>query len=313
MPRRPSRRAAPTLLALGVALALAAVPRAARAQLRTCVEIETAPGPTENLVRLVKDEIDRHPTHRAVTADCQAILSVELIDLGADGGKWITGRLGTQVPHRERVGADGLAPAIERLVTVLLHNDPLVLRGPESQSWLVRQERALALRSTTHAGLEVYALAAPVGASLTTLSGVALALRREVDQVSIGVRLGGAFAPGAQPSALHLELQFDADVEAAFYFRPVESVTLFASALVGLVYQRFEGPAPFDGAGATGVSTSDGLGVGLRAGVEALRVSDLRLLAFLQLEAPTFASRDPDHGVVNQWAPSAALGVGVLF
>ncbi len=313
MPRRPSRWAAPALLALGVALALAAVPRAARAQLRTCVEIETAPGPTENLVRLVKDEIDRHPTHRAVAADCQAVLSVELIDLGADGGKWITGRLGTQVPHRERVGADGLAPAIERLVTVLLHNDPLVLRGPESQSWLVRQERALAVRSTTHAGLEVYALAAPVGASLTTLSGVALALRREVDQVSIGVRVGGAFAPGAEPAALHLELQFDADVEAAFYFRPVDSVTLFASALVGLVYQRFEGPAPLDGLGATGVATSDGLCVGLRAGVEALRISDLRLVAYLQLEAPTFASRDPDHGVVDQWAPSAALGVGVLF
>jgi hypothetical protein len=313
MPPRPSRRAAPALLTLGIALALAAFPRAARAQLRTCVEIETAPGPTYNLVRLLKDEIDRHPTHRAVTADCQTVLSVELIDLGADGGKWLTGRLGTQVPHRERVGADGLAPAIERLVTVLLHNDPLVLRGPESQSWLVRQERALAVRSTTHVGLEVYQLAAPVGASLATLPGVALALRREVDQVAIGVRLGGAFAPGAERSALHLELQFDADVEAVFYFHPVDSVTLFASALVGLVYQRFEGPAPFDGAGATGVATSDGLGVGLRAGVEALRVSDLRLCAFLQLEAPTFASRDPDHGVVNQWAPSAALGVGVLF
>jgi hypothetical protein len=83
--------------------------------------------------------------------------------------------------------------------------------------------------------------------------------------------------------------------------------------LVGLVYQRFEGPAPFDGTGATGVSTSDGLAVGLRAGVEALRVADVRLLAFVDLEAPAFISRDPDHGVVDQWAPSASLGIGVLF
>ena len=88
---------------------------------------------------------------------------------------------------------------------------------------------------------------------------------------------------------------------------------MFASALVGLVYQRFEGPALLDGSGATGVSTSDGLAVGLRVGVEALRTSDLRLLAFLQLEAPTFASRDADHGVVDQWAPSAALGIGILY
>jgi hypothetical protein len=90
-------------------------------------------------------------------------------------------------------------------------------------------------------------------------------------------------------------------------------VSLFAGLLVGLVYQRFEGPALLDGAGATGVSTSDGLAVGLRAGIEALRVADVRLLAFLDLEAPAFISRDPDHGVVNQWAPSASLGIGVLF
>jgi len=301
------------LVGLTAAGALLASPGLARAQLRTCVEVAAAPAETEALMRLIKSELDRHPTHRAASSDCESTLTVEVIDLGAGGGKWLTGRLNTQVPYRERVGADGLAPAVERLLTVLLHNDPLVLRGPESQSWLVRQERALALKSTTHVGLEVFERATPVGAPLSMLPGVALALRLEVDQVSIGVRVGGAFAPGADASALHLALQVDADVEAAFYFRPVESVTLFAAALVGLVYQRFEGPAPFDGPGATGVATSDGLAIGLRAGVEALRVSDLRLLCYLELEAPTFASRDPDHGVVNQWAPSAALGVGVLF
>jgi len=108
-------------------------------------------------------------------------------------------------------------------------------------------------------------------------------------------------------------MQFDAQVEAAFYFRPVDSVSLFASLLVGLVHQRFEGPSPLDGPSATGVATTDGLAVGARAGVEALRTTDLRLIAFLELEAPTFVSRDPDHDIVNQWAPSAALGIGVLF
>jgi hypothetical protein len=307
------RRALPGLLGLAAAAILTAGAGTARAQLRTCVEIASAPAPTDALLRLVRDEIDRHPTHRAATTDCQGYLSIELLDFGAEGGKWLTGRLDTQVPSRERIGADGIAPAVERLLTIVLHNDPLVLRGPESTSWLMRQERAFRLHSTTHYGLETYELVTPVGAPLGALPGVALALRREIDQVSIGVRVAGAFNPGAEAATLALRMQFDAQVEAAFYFRPVESISLFASALVGLVYQRFEGPAPLDGPGATGVATTDGLAVGLRAGVEALRTTDLRLVAFLDLEAPTFVSRDPDHQVVDQWAPSAALGIGVLF
>jgi hypothetical protein len=119
------------LLGLTAAGALFASPDVARAQLRTCVEVAAAPAETDALTRLIKSEIDRHPTHRAVSSDCESTLTVEVIDLGAGGGKWLTGRLNTQVPYRERVGAEGLAPAVERLLTVLLHNDPLILRGPE--------------------------------------------------------------------------------------------------------------------------------------------------------------------------------------
>jgi len=299
-------------LGLTVAVALVALPGAARAQLRTCVEVAAAPAETDALTRLVRSEIDRHPTHRAATDGCDSALTVEVIDLGS-GGKWITGRLGAQVPHRERVGSDGMAPAVERLLIVVLHNDPLILRGPESQSWLARQERALAVRSTTHYGLEAYELAAPVGGALATLPGVALSLRREVDQVAVGVRLAGAFNPGGQAATLHLAAQFDAQIEATFFFQPLAAVTLFASGLVGLDYQRFEGPASLDGAGANGVATGSGLAITARLGVEALRTSDLRLLAFVDLELPTFTSRDPDHGVIDQWVPVASLGMGVLF
>jgi hypothetical protein len=301
------------LLGLTAAVAFLASAGVARAQLRTCVEVAAPPAETDALSRLIKSEIDRHPTHRAASSDCESTLTVEVIDLGSSGGKWITGRLNTQVPARERVGADGLAPAVERLLTVLLHNDPLILRGPESQGWLVKQERAFALHSTTHYGLEAYELASPVGGGLATLPGVALSLRREIDQVAIGVRLAGAFNPGAETAALHLAAQFDAQVEATFYFRPVESLSLFASALVGLDYQRFQGPAPLDGAGAIGVATGSGLAVTARVGLEALRTSDVRLLCFLDLELPTFVSHDPDHGVIDQWVPVASLGAGVLF
>ncbi|HTB58572.1 MAG TPA: hypothetical protein VLC06_11890 [Polyangia bacterium] len=308
-----ARRTAAAWWSLMVAGGLLVSAGGARAQLRTCVEVSAAPAETDALTRLIRSEIDRHPTHRAASGDCQSTLIIEVIDLGASGGRWITGRLDTQVPSRERVGADGLAPAVERLLTVVLHNDPLILRGPESQGWFMRQERALALHSTTHYGLEAYELAASVGGALSTLPGVALSLRREIDQVAIGVRVAGAFNPGAEVATLHLALEFDAQVEATFYFRPVESLSLFASALLGLDYQRFQGPAPLDGAGAIGVWTGSGLAVTARVGIEALRISDVRLLCFLDLELPTFVSHDPDHGVIDQWVPAASLGAGVLF
>ena len=37
------------------------------------------------------------------------------------------------------------------------------------------------------------------------------------------------------------------------------------------------------------------------------------VLAFLQLTLPAFVSGDPDHGVVDQWVPTAAIGAGILY
>jgi hypothetical protein len=307
------RAASRGLAALAAALALASASRAAQAQLRTCVQIEAPPAAAEALGRLVRTEIDRHPTHRAATSDCEAYLTVEIIDLGAQGGSWVTGRINTQVPQRERVGADGLPPAIERLLTVVLHNDPLVLRGPESTSWLRRQERDLRLKSVMRFGLEAYELGAPLGGSLAMLPGVAITARRELDALYVGVRVAGALDPATRPSGLHLKAQVDAQLEAALYARPSAAVSLFAGVLVGMVYQRFEGPAPLDGPAATGSATAAGLSLAVRGGVEAMRIADVHLLVFLELEAPAFVSDDPDHGVVSQWVPSGTLGVGVLF
>ena len=289
------------------------LPGAALAQLRTCVEIEGARGDSAALARLVSSEIDRHATHHAAVESCQAHLTVEVADLGAQEGKWLTARINTQVPHRERIGPDGMVAAVERLLTVVLANDPLVLRGPESNAWLKRQGRALEQRSVVHFGAEVYQLGVPVASSLETLPGLAVALRREVSALHVGVRLGGALDLGSVPARLRLRAQVDAQIEATLYARPAANTSLFAGALAGLVYQRFTGPAPLDGPGDTGMAATWGLSLGLRAGVETMRTSDVRLLAFLQLQAPAFISTDPDHGVVDQWTPAAAVGAGVLF
>ena len=44
-----------------------------------------------------------------------------------------------------------------------------------------------------------------------------------------------------------------------------------------------------------------------------MRTADVHILVFLQITLPAFISDDPDHGVVDQWVPSAGLGAGVLY
>jgi hypothetical protein len=302
-------RALAVLVAAGAAMML---PRAASAQLRTCVQID-APSNVTVLGRIVAAEIDRHPTHRAATDGCQSFLSVELVDLGPRDGQWLTGRIDAHVPHRERIGADGLVPAVERLLTVVLNNDPLLLKGPESPGWLRRQGRALERQSAMHFGIEGYELVAPLGGSLQALPGVALAVRRDVSAVYVGFRLGGAFDLSSGSDRLRLRAQVDAQIEGAVYAAPAADTSLFAAVLLGLAYQRFDGPASFDSGGSFGTATSTSLSIAVRGGVEALRTSDVRVIAYLQLQAPTSAAVDPDHGVVDQWVPSASLGAGLLF
>lgn len=299
-----------TVLIAAAALLLFA--RSAAAQMRTCVHTEPGKTDGEALARLVKAEIDRHPTHRAASDDCQGYLTVEIIDLG-QGERWVTGRINTQVPHREKVEADGIGPAVQRLLTVVLANDPLILKGPEANTWLSRQGRALERRSAMHYGAELYELTARMGSSFDFLPGAAFTLRREVSALHIGARLGGAFNPAGTADRLRLHIQFDAQIEGALYASPEENTSLFASGLVGLVHQRFAGPALLDGPGATGTASSSGLTVGVRAGVETMRTSDVRLVAFLQVMLPVFKSSDPDHGVVDNWVPSAAIGAGLLY
>jgi hypothetical protein len=296
-----------------VVLALLGASRPARAQLRTCVEVEAPAKERDAIAALVKTELDRHPTHHAAEVDCQGTLTVEIIDLGARDGRWVTGRINTQVPHREKVGDDGLPPAVDRMMRVVLNNDPLVLVAPGSQSWLERQRHALEVRSAMHWGLEVYEVVAPLGASAATLSGFGLSLRREASALYIGARLGAAFDPAGSRGDLQLHMQFEAELEAGAYASPAATTSLFASVLVGALHQRFEGPAPLDGPAAIGTAALTGVAVAGRAGVEALRASDMRVVAFVQLELPAFVSRDTDHGVVDQWVPSASLGAGLLF
>jgi hypothetical protein len=166
-----------------------------------------------------------------------------------------------------------------------------------------------------HFVIEAYELVTPLGGSPPTLAGASLSLRREANALYIGARAGGAFDPGSGGviTRLRLAQQLEAQIEMGAYATPAATSSLFVSGMLGFLYQRFEGPATLDGPGAVGTSTSAGVSVAVRVGVEALRASSMPGLFFLQLELPTFVSRDEHHGVIDRWVPSASAGAAVLF
>jgi hypothetical protein len=303
-------RPARTLLGSGLAMAVALGAAAAGARTRVCVQVRAPDGDAAPLRRLAISELNRHTTHQAVEAGCESVLGMELVAMGSE--RYLTGRLDDEVPHRETLAEGETAKAVERLLTVVLHNDPRRLHGPERDDWIGRTRAAFLRHGTTHFGLELYQTAALVGGELGALPSAALSARREVDRVHVGVRIGAASALDDARPALRLSQQFLAQLEIALYSSSETDTAWFGGFVGGLELQRYEGMVA-DGELGRRVASASAMGVsfGVRGGVELLRTSHVRFQLFAQFLTPTFAARDDQSSVVDQWTPTAALGVGV--
>jgi hypothetical protein len=279
---------------------------------RVCVYLESTRPEAGELRRLVMTEIDRHPTHQAVEQGCESQLVVELVELGGDfrGERYLTGRLDNEVPHREQVPSSGLAKAVERLVTVVLHNDPRKLYGPERDDWIGRTRAAFLQRGTTHFGLELGQTVAVVGGEVQTLPGAALSARREIDRIHVGARVAGATTLNAEQPALRLSQQFLAQIEIALFSSADAPSALFVALLGGLEYQRYQGVVESEPERRVQSTAVMGFSAGARGGVEILRYSDVRFQIFCQVLLPAFAARDESSALVDQWTPTGAWGIG---
>jgi hypothetical protein len=298
-------------------LAIAALlcPRVASAQgmVATCVKVIASRDDRGDLERLVKSEVGRHPTHVVADKDCRAHLEVELIEVKE--GRFLTGRIGSQVPHRVRIdGKDGLMAALDELLRVVLHNDPVTLEGPRRQSWLSGSVDQLRRKGQNLYGAEVFEWIALVGGNPCQMPGFALRLRREAGSWHVGLRLSGAIWPSQmRQSEIDPAMHVAAHAEVAKFASALSDVSAYASALVGVEHQRFRGPAPLLGDGAYGTAHATGLSLGLRGGVELLRTTDVRFDVFVQALFPVFVTKDDDGGVMRQWVPSAMVGGGIAF
>ncbi len=280
------------------------------ARVRTCVVVLGA-GDRAGLSALVRSEVDRHPSHRVVSDGCAAHLRVERIVV--DKQAFLTGRINAQVPHRVPV-ANGTGKALEsaviELLRVLLHNDPVLLKGPSNQSWTGRTFTQLKDQGLTLFSAELYQSFMLLGNRLSTSPGVALRVRREIDAWELGVQVSAN-----TESTLHVEgLRLDADVKLAAalsHFSSTRAATaLYVTALAGVQHQRFYGPSDF---GSSESFQITGVFAGIRGGVEFLRTHTIRGNVFLQANFPVFLAKDKEQGVISQWTPSLSLGAGIAF
>lgn len=275
---------------------------------RICVEVLGGGADSADLQRLVMTEIDRHATHKAAEGDCASFLRVELLTVGS--GQYLTGRINTQVPHREMVQGGDLARTVERMLRVVLHNDPVRLRGPRRANWFLDNLRNLK-RGRMVYGVEAFQHLSLVDGETQSLAGIAINVRREVEAWQLGGRMhyAGRFSPAGDGLTLvgHLAVQ----LQIMWFSHPRGDTTVYFGGIAGLDHQRYDGPSGIDGGPS---STSASLfAVGGRLGVEMFRATSSRVDLFAQVMAPTGTSTDEADQVIDAWVPSATMGLGIAF
>lgn len=292
-------------------LTLMASPARAQSPTETCVEVETSRADRDAIRRLVMTEIDRFPTHRSAESECGSFLRVEVIDLA--GTSYVTGRINTQVPHREAVEGGDLATAVERMLRVVLHNDPVRLRGPRSENFIRRGLDALKHGATLY-GAEVYQSGAWLDGEVSTLPGLAIQVRREASDWHLGARIAFAGRFSDPPEgALVMTGRIGVGLQAMVFSDPLGDSSWYFGGEAGVDHQRFNGPAPSYGPGVDEAFTTTGFALGLRGGIELFRTTTGRLDLFVQATLPVFASTDEEGGVVDAWLPGLSAGAGLLF
>jgi hypothetical protein len=270
-----------------------------------CTTLEGGGAEQAGLQRLLESEVARHPSHRAVVAECESVLRVELIRVGKRS--YLNAQLGEQVPHRKEVERDDYAAALEELLTIVLHNDPHRLRGPSDAG--VVGESFGKLRQHGH---NVYAVELLEALGLAQgarnfVPALAFHLRREIGVVQLGARLLAGGLPSASSSEAALRGFGALHLTGALFTSPRASSSAYAGLLLGVQHAWFEAQA------SPSTESATGLDFGVRGGVEWLRETTLRAELFCELRTTVFVADPEDLEHIPNLLPLLALGVSVGF
>ncbi len=309
----------PGLVGWAVALAVFAFGAAAQAQrMPTCltVEISGEPGKAAHRIAvpafraLVRSELDRHRSHVTRSEGCSAEVSVELIHVGSH--RYVTARINWQVPHRVEVEDDDLPAALGELMTIVLHNDPMRLRGPGERRGFQAGLRRLKRDSVTFWGIEAFQLVGVLGSGPESVPGFAARVRRELEQWHVGVRVSAAFRPHPLDEGLELRLVGNVSFELAHFFSGEANTSGYFTGLIGPEHHWLTGPYRTEPTRADDVN-STGLAFGLRGGVELFRFTATRMDLFAQATIPAFVTSDEEERVMKRWFPTFSAGAGAMF
>jgi hypothetical protein len=304
------------LLGLG-ALLVTLTTRAAVAAVPLCLEVTAPPDDLRSFDKLVRLEIDRHPSHRVVESDCQSHLRVELFD--AAGVRFITAQIDKEIPARFSVKeAVDLAPRLEDAIRLVLHNDPASLvEDMDHLDAVQRFGQAIIIHGRTAYRLESFEAVSRSGTGIVTIPGLALGVTRGSGNLQVLGRLYGGGAPG-DTAGTDQALQVMAGLDAGLTFELFDNKAMWTPYVSGCAGVQFVRYAGREHAADTFLTYVDDIGATLsaRLGVRFFRGYDFDLDLFAQAYVPLFVTKDVDNGffgAAGLYTPSVQLGLGVGF
>ncbi|MBI5529255.1 MAG: hypothetical protein HY897_23265 [Deltaproteobacteria bacterium] len=286
----------------------------AAAAVAVCVEVKAPDAKErEGFEKLVRDEVARHASHKAVEAGCATRLSVELFEVS--GVRYLTARVGNEVPARYAVKdpAD-LGEALSKALTLVLGSDPVFLSEDVSRmSAAQRAARSVLVRGHNTWRIELYEVTArsPLGAAFAP--GGAFSVTRGADHFGVFSRIYFGGLPGDEVREPALRLHAGGDVGAVYEFDAISSWSFYASAGAGVQLVRFEGRVDAPGISDVDTVTDFGFAGFVRVGARFLRIYEFDCDLFAAGYLPMFLTADTDSLLPSAWTSSLIAGIGVGF
>jgi hypothetical protein len=306
-----------TIGALALSLATLLLARGAAAAVPLCLEVTAPPEDLPSFRKLVRSEVDRHPSHRVAESDCRSHLRVELFE--AAGTRFLTAQIDREIPARFIIKDPiDLAPRVEDALRITLHNDPsYLIEDLEHLNALQRFGQAILVHGRTRFRLELFDAVSRSGTGPVTVPGLALGVTRGSGNLQVLGRLYGGGVPG-ETAGTDQALQAMAGVDGGItveLFPNKANWSPYVSGCGGVQFVRYAGHEHAGDASLTYVNDV-GATLSARVGVRFFRGYDFDLDIFTQGYVPLFVTKDVDSGFfggAGLYTPSVQVGLGVGF